>query len=216
MSHISAANCWPDWPKGGRAHRLELRFLDGPSSFYDVKSRFLWKMKRKRNQRPWILKFLSFIVFVAAMLQIASKAQASDSLFLNYAQLTELTPPVRAAYIERVRAMVVALEAEEHKEGLIFEGSPESTALYHSVLRSFLSEATAADVRAPDQCLYAGWFVPRGRNNRCERPATCADKNGRTDANKIQCNPEIFGSGVCVIPSPHAVKDCARPGTTRY
>lgn len=53
---------------------------------------------------------------------------------------------------------------------------------------------TAASV-APQSCVYAGWISTTDSKGYCQRPKIC---DGDASKNSVQCNPLLFGKGVCV------------------
>lgn len=48
---------------------------------------------------------------------------------------------------------------------------------------------------APQSCIYAGWISTTDNKGYCQRPKAC---EGDTTGNSVQCNPLLFGKGVCV------------------
>jgi hypothetical protein len=48
---------------------------------------------------------------------------------------------------------------------------------------------------APQSCVYAGWISTTDSKGYCQRPKVC---EGENSPNKVQCNPLLFGKGVCV------------------
>jgi hypothetical protein len=53
---------------------------------------------------------------------------------------------------------------------------------------------TTASV-APQSCVYAGWISTTDSKGYCQRPKVC---DGDASKNSVQCNPLLFGKGVCV------------------
>ncbi|MBK9038068.1 MAG: hypothetical protein IPL83_02720 [Bdellovibrionales bacterium] len=47
----------------------------------------------------------------------------------------------------------------------------------------------------PQSCVYAGWISTRDSKGYCQRPKVC---EGDASKNSVQCNPLLFGKGVCV------------------
>lgn len=48
---------------------------------------------------------------------------------------------------------------------------------------------------APQSCVYAGWISTTDSKGYCQRPKIC---DGDASKNSVQCNPLLFGKGVCV------------------
>lgn len=47
----------------------------------------------------------------------------------------------------------------------------------------------------PQSCVYAGWISTTDSKGYCQRPKVC---EGDASKNSVQCNPLLFGKGVCV------------------
>ncbi|MBK7842689.1 MAG: hypothetical protein IPJ71_03180 [Bdellovibrionales bacterium] len=47
----------------------------------------------------------------------------------------------------------------------------------------------------PQSCIYAGWISTTDSKGYCQRPKAC---EGDASKNSVQCNPLLFGNGVCV------------------
>ncbi|MBK8202769.1 MAG: hypothetical protein IPK68_10775 [Bdellovibrionales bacterium] len=54
---------------------------------------------------------------------------------------------------------------------------------------------TPTTASVPQSCVYAGWISTRDSKGYCQRPKVC---EGDASKNSVQCNPLLFGKGVCV------------------
>lgn len=74
-------------------------------------------------------------------------------------------------------------------------GSPPTAAPVPPKDPATVKDTPAKPSVAPQSCIYAGWISTTDSKGYCQRPKVC---EGDGSNNSVQCNPLLFGKGVCV------------------
>ncbi|MGE0761987.1 MAG: hypothetical protein AB7N80_01785 [Bdellovibrionales bacterium] len=137
----------------------------------------------------------------------AFAAEEESPILLSHFELAELKIEQRVKYIQALRQLMLDLEKQQGSMGIRYQ-----TALNLLVPRPFwqtlldtADAQTVVEKGAP--CIYAGGFSTYAAS----KPLTCINNNKCEGKPKqIECNPLLFGTGVCTAAKDGATARCMR------
>lgn len=132
----------------------------------------------------------------------AKKIEAAIETIPSYEEFRNLSLEDKALYIRSLQNLMVRLNTYENEQGR----SVSEVQLFHQLL---LSSAVAASNQPGGPCIYAGHVMTFAANGLCPRAP-----RGSCEKGQVQCNPVVFGEGVCTAPSQRVTSNClesARP-----
>lgn len=167
--------------------------------------------KLKRCRSAMVTRIVSTGILFVLIFSI-TKAQAASPTLLSYEELQALKPYDREVYLYGLQELLVRVNDLDIEAGVQFLSQNE-TDRRRSKNRLFAdTEAVFALIRGEKasaaeqfhQCIYAGWIQDLSMDNaKCPRPP-----QGSCGSGYIECNPMVFGSGICIKPQQTATKAC--------
>lgn len=148
----------------------------------------------------WTLALAAFLVF---SVNSHSAVNASVRLY-SHAEFLRLNQDNRVAYIQMIREILIDLESDQARHGTKYGRLEKLNWLRASLFDS----AWAATVRAKGRpCVFAGNMSTYASTN----PGTCVNEHPcGGDKRQIECNPLLFGKGLCVAAREGATARCLK------
>lgn len=148
-----------------------------------------------------MIRLLFFVALLGfGQLTLAKTTEPLEQM-ISLEQFSSLTQQEKTLYIKNLQALLVTLNEQQ---------SPQSTA-DNQLFQQLLLPVAFADGEVVNgnvvggPCIFAGNIMAFAANGLCPRPPS-----GNCGSGRIQCNPLVFGDGVCVAPNAKATGNCSQ------